>query len=395
MKSVLVLDANQRSALAVIRSLGRRGIRVIAADHTRRTLGASSRYAKSTAQYSDPRSDASGFRRAVAEAVVRHNIDLVIPVTDITTMLLVQDPGLVLPATLAAPRAESYEHLTDKRRLVSLANELEIPTPETRVAANRAEVLAACQDQDFPLVLKPSRSRYLKGNCIHSTAVTIVRSREHLHSVVNGMDWLDDIPCLVQKYIEGTGSGVFAISHQGESVAWFSHRRIREKPPSGGVSVLCESIPVMEKMKFHAARLLDASRWSGVAMVEFRITAEGVPYLMEVNGRLWGSLQLPVDCGIDFPWLLYQLFTGGEPDKVEAYIVGRRMQWLLGDFDHLLIQLRKSSLSTHAKWRVVTRFLASVIDVRCRNEIFRCSDPGPAFIELRQWFGALVDGSRT
>ena len=97
-------------------------------------------------------------------------------------------------------------------------------------------------------------------------------------------------------------------------IAWFAHRRIREKPPSGGVSVLCESVAVDPMLKEYAERLLRAAEYRGVAMVEFRIGTDGRPYLMEVNARFWGSLQLAIDCGVDFPWLYYQMLMG---EKVE------------------------------------------------------------------------------
>ena len=48
--------------------------------------------------------------------------------------------------------------------------------------------------------------------------------------------------------------------------------------------------------------LLDELNWHGVAMVEFKVTEDGTPYLMEINTRFWGSLQLAIDAGVDFPY---------------------------------------------------------------------------------------------
>jgi len=43
-------------------------------------------------------------------------------------------------------------------------------------------------------------------------------------------------------------------------------------------------------------------------MVEFRVDArDGTAKLMEVNPRFWGSLQLSILSGADFPYLLYNL----------------------------------------------------------------------------------------
>jgi hypothetical protein len=46
MKNVLILDANQRSALAATRSLGKRGIPVVTGDETKDTLAGNSKYCR-------------------------------------------------------------------------------------------------------------------------------------------------------------------------------------------------------------------------------------------------------------------------------------------------------------------------------------------------------------
>src|SRR6185436_4020752 len=100
-------------------------------------------------------------------------------------------------------------------------------------------------------------------------------------------------PLLIQERIIGPGVGVFVCCDGSDVLATFAHRRIREKPPSGGVSVLCESAAVDPIAKEHAIALLRAMQWRGVAMVEFKQNdSDGTLRLMEINGRFWGSLQL-------------------------------------------------------------------------------------------------------
>src|ERR671923_161553 len=83
--------------------------------------------------------------------------------------------------------------------------------------------------------------------------------------------------------------------------------------PSGGVSVLSESVPIDPALRAIAERILDRVRWHGVVMLEFKITPAGAPCLIEANARFWGSLQLAIDAGVDFPYLLYQVATGQTP----------------------------------------------------------------------------------
>ena len=389
MRKILVLDANQRSALAVIRSLGGRGMSIIAGDHAANPLGGASRYAAASIRYADPASEPRRFIRQVTDFVERLDIDTVIPATDLTTMLLVSQSNLSKNVHLAAPPAESYEALTDKALLVDQASRLGITVPETRIAQSETAIIDAARDFGFPVVLKPARSRYLKDDRIYATGVQVVHSAEKLPAAVHSLAWLGDLPCLVQRFVPGHGAGIFALYGPSGPIAWFAHQRLREKPPTGGVSVLSQSVPIEPAMQSAAARLLTAVGWTGVAMVEFRVAADGAAYLMEVNGRFWGSLQLSIDAGIDFPWLLYRL-THGMPVKAPpAYRLGRRLRWLLGDIDSLLIELRSNPKGIGRKTRAITAFAASFLDPRCRQEIFRLRDPMPAVRESVQWLRAL------
>lgn len=389
MPKVLVLDANQRSALAIIRSLGHRGLTVIAADATARPLGGASRFAHESARYSDPATSPDAFLSDISDLVERMAVDTIIPVTDLTTMLLASQPNWSRFTVLASPSRGSYEALTDKARLVELAQSLAIPVPMTRIAHTRDAIREAAHEVHFPLVLKPARSRFLKNGRILSTAVEAAENAPQLDRILDRSEWIDDIPCLVQQFVRGHGAGVFAAYSAADPVAWFAHRRIREKPPSGGVSVLSESAPADPVMQAAASKILSAVGWSGVAMVEFRVGEDGTPYLMEVNGRFWGSLQLAVDCGIDFPWLMYHIAHGREAPGVMPYPLGRRLRWLLGDLDSLVIDLRRSRTTVPQKLASIGRFLATFADFRCRQEVFRFSDPYPGLRELVQWTANL------
>lgn len=389
MSNILVLDANQRSALAAIRSLGRRGMRVIAGDHVSPTVGAASRFASGSIQYASPARSAATFVEDIAAAVRRYDIQTIVPATDLTTMLLLSQPESIRPARLAAASPQSYESLTDKRALIELAASLDVLTPETRVARTAAEIRETAGHFGYPLVLKPARSRYIKGDQVLSTSVRIIDSPASLADGIASAPYLEDVPCLVQRFVPGHGAGIFALWGPAGPLAWFAHKRIREKPPWGGVSVLCESVPVDPAMQAMAARLLGASGWRGVAMIEFRITPEGVPYLMEVNGRLWGSLQLAIDCGVDFPWLLIQLMNEQPSSPPPDYALGRRLRWLLGDLDNLILQVRSRDRPARRKWAAAGTFVRSFFDSSIQQEVFRWSDPGPGLREARSWVAAL------
>src|SRR5262249_6286836 len=141
-------------------------------------------------------------------------------------------------------------------------------------------------------------------------------------------------------------------------------------------------------------RLLASLRWTGVAMVEFRRSPTGRAALMELNPRFWGSLQLAIDAGVDFPSLLVDLHRGVEIPRVEPRR-GVRSRWLLGDLDHLLISLRRRSVRHATGQRVLPLlggFLRSFVD-GSRGEVLRWNDPRPFAKELRAWIRELGPSS--
>ena len=244
MHKVLVLDANQRSALAIIRSLGRHGLTIVAGDHRAHTLGAASKYVTASVRYPNPATYAERFISEITAITQRLRIDTIVPATDLTTMLLVSQPDQAKFARLMAPQAASYEAMTDKARLIALAIELGVTAPVTRIVDSAAAAVDAARDIGFPVVLKPARSRYLRGNEVRSTRVEVASNPEALSRILGSQDWLGDIPCLVQRFVPGHGAGIFSLYGSSKPIAWVAHRRIREKPPTGGVSVLCESVPI-------------------------------------------------------------------------------------------------------------------------------------------------------
>jgi predicted ATP-grasp superfamily ATP-dependent carboligase len=387
--SALVLDANARSALAAVRSLGRRGIPVFTADCTTESLAGCSRYSRGYFQLPSPLVSATDFRSAVLELADRLDVVTIFPMVDASVMLLCDPAPSDGRPIIAAASGSSYVKLSDKGVLLQLARKLGVPTPRTIVATCPDTLRVAVRELGFPCVLKPARSRMLLNDRVTGTAVSIAQSESDVDAVANS-PWLGQVDCLVQQFIPGTGAGIFSLCGRDGAVAWFAHRRIREKPPRGGVSTLSESIAVDGELRALSERLLREADWFGPAMIEFRVDPEGRPWLMEVNGRFWGSLQLAVDSGVDFPWLLYQLCLGQEARGPDKYPTGHRLRWLLGDFDHMLLQLRGkgTAVSLSAKLAAFGRFL-NFFDPRSRLEVLRRDDVRPFAYELREWFRNL------
>jgi predicted ATP-grasp superfamily ATP-dependent carboligase len=237
----------------------------------------------------------------------------------------------------------------------------------------------------FPAVVKPHRSVISTARGRRKVSASYVADAASCRAVVAALPE-GAFPILLQRRVRGPGEGLFLLRWDGCVVAAFAHRRLREKPPEGGVSVYRESIALPPQLLAAGTKLLDLLDWQGVAMVECKRDLETGQYVfMEVNGRLWGSLQLAIDAGVDFPALLVRCAQGTAPALVPAYRVGVRSRWFWGDVDHLYLRIRNGG-GLRGRITAARDFLR-VQPGRDREEIFRWRDPAPFLLESLRWLG--------
>ena len=402
MKNVLVTDGENRSTLAVTRSLGRRGYQVMVTAQKARSLASCSKFCRQGLSVPDSMHNGADYANAIIEIAVRESIDVILPMTEQTIHLLNQVRDK-LPRTtvLACPLAEKMQAVADKSALFRLAEKLRVPVPHTLFLSGAGDLSAFVGEiKRYPVVVKPALSMIPEGEKFLAAGVRYAASREELVQLYATSSVLR-YPSMIQEKIVGPGTGLFTLYDVDHHLALFSHCRLREKPPSGGVSVVSESVPLDEEMVESAGRLLSAVGWNGVAMVEFkRDQRDGKAKLMEINGRFWGSLQLAIDCGVDFPSLLLDHLEGKNLSPlIRDYREGQKLKWFFGTLDHLLIRLKSSGEKLNlppnspSKWETVADFL-KVWEKNTYFDVFDRHDKGPFWFEgclyLRQAMGLKV-----
>ena len=389
MKPVLVLDACQRSALAVTRSLGKHGVMVITADRTETALAGLSKYSRYYNSYPDQQTQPDDFINEINNICSKYGIEIVFPMTELSSFLLINNQSSLANIQLPFASAQSIESLSNKCSLMKLAKALAIPFPETWFCNSATSLSVPLDKLPYPLVLKPGKSWLIHNNNWIHTAVRFASNQSQAADILASDPAFSTHPFMLQRTVPGKGAGVFALYNKGKAIAFFAHRRVREKPPRGGVSVVSESRTVDPQLQKYAKALLDKVNWHGIAMVEFRVDDKGNAWLMEINTRFWGSLQLAIDSGVDFPWLLYQLSCGKKIPVIEHYKTGQRLRWILGDLDSLYLVLRDKHFTLKEKSKAILDFLTPHPFIT-RHEVNRLSDLKPFWWELKQYMKDLT-----
>ncbi len=340
--NALVTGASRRAALTIIRSLGRHGVDVTISDSTAIAPSFFSRYCKHKILYPSPQKDPEGYVKKMLEIVSETHYDVFMPVHDFELIPVARQKEDFSQYThVPIPDFETLLDSIDKSRTLKIAMENGIPCPKTYFVEDVGEVKNVAGEIGYPAVIKPrTQAIWERGGAITSyvTKKNYVNSAEELIARYGEIHKVTSFP-LIQEYAPGRGCGVAALFNHGKPRAAFAYRRLREYPITGGPSTLRESIKDENLVKL-ALKLLSAMKWHGVAMVEFRVD-NGNPLLMEVNGRFWGSLALPVASGVDFPYLLYRMTVDGDVQPVFEYKSGVRCRWLIpGDMLHLLSSLK-------------------------------------------------------
>jgi len=393
-RTILVTDGEQRAALAVVRSLGASGYRCIVATSSRPSIAGGSRFVERTVGVPDALKRPVEFADAIATLAALEHVDVVLPITEQSLLALLPIRALLGPSIIPFPDLYVFNSLTDKERLLADASSLGIAIPGQEVIRD-VDSIASTEFHrlQYPVVIKPARSVGELGGVRATFSVSYASNAVELERGIHALPQAA-FPLLLQQRIVGPGIGIFLMIWDGELRAQFAHQRLSEKPPSGGISVYRESVPMDKTLRDQSVALLNHFGWRGVAMVEYkRDSATGQTYLMEVNGRFWGSLQLAIDSGVDFPRILVDCALGEPSTPIPSYRVGVRSRWWWGQIDHLAGRLRNSVNSDHLPpgTRSTGRACSDLILAPFRRgdyeEILRWSDPRPFLNETIRWIG--------
>jgi predicted ATP-grasp superfamily ATP-dependent carboligase len=324
---ILVTNAWGRAAYNVVRSLARESLDVVVG--TDRFLGMAtlSRYPAARFRHPFATLDSREFVARVEEALRRYRPRVYLPTAEDTYVVSRHLERLKAIGPTAIPVApfHTIKRLHKKNEVTALAASLGIPTPATIMPSNSGDIRAFCAQYGAPVVLKRISSSGARG-VFYLDARDV---RDLNGAAPDGAQLGSDF--MLQQYVPGTGYGVSMLFNRGRLRASFTHRRLREKTATGGISTIRVGV-VQRELEEYARRLLESVKFHGVAMVEFKHDERtGKSWLIEVNPRFWGSLGLAIQSGVDFPNLLYRMALDGDVEPVTTYRTGLVVRWLLGD----------------------------------------------------------------
>jgi predicted ATP-grasp superfamily ATP-dependent carboligase len=392
----LVLDGTNHSSLAIVRNLGAHGLSIAVAAHTRAACGAASKYCREFLLHPSLDRDPRGAADAVFSYLDHVPDAVVFATSDRWHELIYADRDQVgrrrIPAGVPSP--DRFHAACDKAETVLRADRLGIPVPATYLPESFAQMEQLARSIEYPLVVKPRRSVVTqRGQVAVTGGVGYARTPAELRESYRRISTRAPNP-MIQRFVEGEGIGVFLLCDEGVPLLRFAHRRLRDVIPTGSASALRESIPYPLELGRQAESLAADLQWSGPMMVEFRVNARTAEaYLIEINGRFWGSLQLAIDAGQEFPFAHYELCRGRPRRGPDMYRVGIRSRWLVWDLQHLIRVMRgrpPEFPGAYPTRKTAVMNLLRPSGAGTRLECLSWSDPKPFFYEWVSYAARLV-----
>jgi len=378
------MDANHKNALAAARSLGKAGIEVV-------TMGPKfsqshlTKFSNHQVQTAGPTASASELLCCIKD----FGVDFVIPVGAASVRLTDSIRGqLELATKVSLPPHESLAVAFDKFALQELARGLGIEVPKTWVFETYWDFREEIRGIPLPLAIRSTTH-------FSATATQYVRTDEELESLIR-----EDLAAPLfmsgsvqaQELVSGRGEGYFALYQDGILRRHMMHRRLRETPSTGGSSWAAQS-QYSEDLFSQSKKLLDALEWNGPAMVEFkRRESNGKLVLIELNPKLWGSLDLTIQAGVDIPVLMTLAAFGGPMATDLSFKQGICFWWPFDSYRALTgRRLLRKKVVVH-NLHVSDPFPAFSAAIQMAYSTLITSRIGSKVAKVRHWLGTGIRG---
>lgn len=395
--TALITSGHTRAGLAAVRSLGRAGIAAAVGAPMRPALATWSRYATATLLLPDAEKSARSYAEAVAEEAAGRSAVLVLAATDAEVWALSRwRENLPETARRVLPPPDAVARTLDRATLHDLARSLGIPCVETlRIDEPHGlePALREARRMGMPALVRPllpweEREDGTRRETERIRVFTLAELRRLLYERAD----LVEGGCLIEPRPTGRYLSYCTVCEEGVPVVELYRERLREQTLLSGISTLSRTTAENPALRDMSRRLLRALSWRGPAMAEYLQLPSGELKLVNLIGRLWGSVQLAIDAGIDVPLLCYRMAEGSPlPPMPHVAKAGVVLRWTVGDLQQMVGRvLGHGSGGLLGRARALVEFASPRAMVGVHGDVFDREDPMPFVFEVQ----AAAKGAR-
>lgn len=358
-----------RVGYTILKSLHQKGLKVWAADTSKRNICSMSKFCTGSFTYPDPFTEEDAFTQVLKDKVAELRLRVLMPTHDESVVIMRHRDEFPVDLIIPYEGEEKLLLLANKAESTELARKAGVPVPEVYKSIDEVK--------SYPVVFKTVIGNSAKG-------VFFPKDREEL---VKLMDKHKDEETLLEEWIGGTDYSVDCVRWDGFCKTSVYHALVTKT--DGGGTTTQREIVYMPQLEAAALKLMDAVDFHGVCGLDFRYDAENnkIAYI-ETNARFTGGLATPVAAGFDIPWVVYKLATEGKYTEPINVRIGTRTKWILGDIITLVGRILKFKWNISELRRVFSFSGFDAYDDFCKD------DKRAILGEFSYYFGKLLKNGK-
>ncbi len=358
-----------RVGYTILKSLHQKGLKVWAADTSKRNICSMSKFCTGSFTYPDPFTEEDAFIQVLKDKVAELRPRVLMPTHDESVVIMRHRDEFPVDLIIPYEGEEKLLLLANKAKSTEIARKAGVPVPEVYKSIDEVK--------SYPVVFKTVIGNSAKG-------VFFPKDREEL---VKLMDKHKDEETLLEEWIGGTDYSVDCVRWDGFCKTSVYHALVTKT--DGGGTTTQREIVYMPLLEAAALKLMDAVDFHGVCGLDFRYDAENnkIAYI-ETNARFTGGLATPVAAGFDIPWIVYKLATEGKYTEPINVRIGTRTKWILGDIITLVGRILKFKWNISELRRVFSFSGFDAYDDFCKD------DKRAILGEFSYYFGKLLKNGK-
>lgn len=250
-----------------------------------RHLKSFSYYRKEDIKYADD------WKKIIQHEIIDKKIDVIFPVnvTEIRLLSEMQEELKILCPNFLLPSTESFDIANNKWELFKFLKENNLNRPETFNSENI--VADDIPKLDFPVLVKPLSSSGGYG-------IRKIDSMKSLKTILKEQN-----QTIIQEFIHGYDLDMSVLCKDGNILAYTIQKGYMLNKQEYSSPYAVEFIPNDDVFKL-VQQLMKKLNWSGLAHIDLRYDELNKSFkIIEINPRIWGSIELSKCVGIDFPYL--------------------------------------------------------------------------------------------
>ena len=333
--NVLLTYGWVRSSYAVLRNLSSHGINVYVSDESYIGMSQFSKFSCGFVKYHSFYKNEKKFIEDIIKICNEKSINLIFPIHNETHIFSKNKQKFQNLSHDFFPIYEKAKIFENKSKAYDLVKKFGVSIPERIKYKSIKELeIKISKTQINKFVVKLLKGNSSKGVFVENSKKSVIRRVINL--IKNYELPISRYP-QIEEFVSGEGWGNSVLYWKGKKIASFSHKRLREKISFGGTSTY-RSSEKNSKIEIASDIIFSKIKWHGLAMSEFKVCSKtGKIWFIEINPRVWGSISLAINSGVEFPYLAYLCAQGKIKEalrysKTSKIISQHKSKWLFGEF---------------------------------------------------------------